>query len=283
MIKATTTSTAEAHLLWQRAFAARPELPKISGRFLARYFLHAARDLPWRKVEDPFLILLAEVMLQKTHSRVVSRVWSDLIERWPTPRRLSRARLTSLERVAQPLGILKRAARLRDLARMIVKLGPDAFSDYSKLRELPGVGKYTANAVLCQAFNRTVTMVDVNAARVNCRLYGVQAKTLRQALLFSELAADAAIRYAPAREVNLGVFDFAHAICRTTPLCPTCPMISFCEFGKLRRMGGRPSLVRLASGGVRAKQAGPYRGPQKHCKCEKVDLPGVPGGGTPGS
>lgn len=232
MLRALTNRTDEANRLWAVAVRRHPDIPKLTGLFFLEYFRRLGRKLPWRNTKDPYFILIAEMMLQKTHSRVVPSVWNAFVTRWPTPEGLARARLASIESVLRPLGLKKRAAWLRSLAKAVVKIGGgEVPRAYASLVALPGVGKYTANSVLCQAFGLNVAMVDVNAARVYCRVYGVRMKTDRQALLFGEMAANAAIQHASAREVNLGVFDLAQAICRTNPECPKCPLSASCEYG----------------------------------------------------
>ncbi len=230
---ASTNRTGEAADLWERCYHVHLDLPKLTASFFSEYFRTHGRDLPWRKTRNPYFILLAELMLQKTHNRVVPRVWAEFIRRWPTPQRLARARLTTLERVLHPLGLRKRAAWLRDLGKEIVSRGSGILKRFDGLISLRGVGRYCASAVLCQAFGETVPMVDVNAARVYCRLYGAQMRTARQALLFAEQAATETIRHGSARRINLGLLDFAQAICAANPKCPTCPLLDSCVYGSL--------------------------------------------------
>lgn len=235
MLQARTSLTREAATLWQKSLSSHPDLPRRTGGFFAQYFRMYGRVLPWRRTRNPYLVLLAEIMLQKTHSRVVPETWAEFSKRWSTPRKLSLATLRSLRSILRPLGLKKRAAWLRSLAISVTrKTGGEIPRAYEDLVALLGVGKYTANSVLCQAFGESVAMVDVNAARVYSRIYGIGFKTDRQALAFGEMAARAALHYAPAREVNLGVFDFAQALCQVDPKCPVCPLRTVCEFGKVR-------------------------------------------------
>jgi A/G-specific adenine glycosylase len=128
---------------------------------LLAWFREHGRDLPWRKTRDPYAILVSEVMLQQTQvSRVIPR-YVAWLERWPTASDLAVAPLGDVVREWQGLGYNRRAVKLREAARRIAAEGwPD------DLTELPGVGRYTADAVRRFAFDRAVLPVDTNARRV---------------------------------------------------------------------------------------------------------------------
>lgn len=128
---------------------------------LLDWFAEHGRDLPWRRTRDPYAILVSEVMLQQTQvARVVQR-YLDWLERWPNVGALAAAPLADVIRAWQGLGYNRRAVSLHRAAGRIVAGGwPD------DLTELPGVGRYTADAVARFAFGRPVLPVDVNARRV---------------------------------------------------------------------------------------------------------------------
>jgi A/G-specific adenine glycosylase len=130
-------------------------------RRLARWFAENARDLPWRKTRDPYAILVSEVMLQQTQVvRVVPRYLAWL-ERWPTAEALAGEPLADVLREWQGLGYNRRAVSLHRAARHVAERGwPD------DLTELPGVGRYTADAISCFALGRDVLPLDVNVSRV---------------------------------------------------------------------------------------------------------------------
>ncbi len=119
------------------------------------------RDLPWRRTRDSYAILVSEVMLQQTQvSRVLPR-WSAWIARWPTMKALAEAPLSDVIRAWDGLGYNRRAVNLHRAARHVAKHGwPD------DLTELPGVGRYTADALAANAFGHAVLPVDVNVRRV---------------------------------------------------------------------------------------------------------------------
>lgn len=130
-------------------------------RELAAWYAENGRDLPWRKTRDPYAILVSEVMLQQTQvARVVTR-WGAWLERWPTVEALAAAPLSDVLREWQGLGYNRRALNLHRAACRIAAEGwPD------DLTELPGIGRYTADAVACFAFGHDVLPVDVNIKRV---------------------------------------------------------------------------------------------------------------------
>ena len=135
-----------------------PVSPK--QRLLA-WFAANARDLPWRHTRDPYAILVSEVMLQQTQvGRVVER-WPAWLERWPTVESLAKAPRSDVIRAWDGLGYNRRAVNLHRAAIHIADHGwPE------DLTELPGVGRYTADAVARLAFGRPVLPIDVNVGRV---------------------------------------------------------------------------------------------------------------------
>jgi A/G-specific adenine glycosylase len=128
---------------------------------LLAWFSEKGRDLPWRRTRDPYAILVSEVMLQQTQvERVVPR-FERWIERWPTPGELAAASRADVIREWQGLGYNRRAVNLHRAAQEIAEAGwPD------DLTSLPGVGRYTADAVARFAFDRDVLPVDTNVRRV---------------------------------------------------------------------------------------------------------------------
>jgi A/G-specific adenine glycosylase len=131
---------------------------------LAAWFRDHGADLPWRRTRDPYAILVSEVMLQQTQvERVIPRYLAWL-ERWPTAEALAAASTGDVIRAWQGLGYNRRGLNLHRAARVVAERGwPD------DLTELPGVGRYTADAVACFALGRDVLPVDTNVARIQER------------------------------------------------------------------------------------------------------------------
>ncbi|HEX4322992.1 MAG TPA: A/G-specific adenine glycosylase [Gaiellaceae bacterium] len=145
---------------------------------LLAWFAEHGRDLPWRGTRDPYAILVSEVMSQQTQvERVVPR-WRSWLERWPTVEALAVAPAGEVIREWQGLGYNRRALSLHRAAQHVAAHGwPD------DLTELPGVGRYTADAVACFALGRPVLPVDVNVRRVSERTGRVFSPAAAQALM----------------------------------------------------------------------------------------------------
>jgi A/G-specific adenine glycosylase len=182
---------------------------------LLAWFAANGRDLPWRQTRDPYAILVSEVMLQQTQAaRVVPRylMW---LERWPMAEALAAASTAEVLRAWQGLGYNRRAVNLQRAAREVAANGwPD------DLTTLPGVGRYTADAVACFAFGRPVLPVDVNVGRVLERTGAGFDHTCAQALM-----------------------DLGATICiARIPRCGECPLAEWCpsrgrRYEPLRRQG----------------------------------------------
>ena len=186
----------------------------MTNELLAWYGRHG-RDLPWRRTTDPYAILVSEVMAQQTQvDRVVPR-WQRWMERWPTVDALAAASPADVIREWQGLGYNRRALALHRAAQQVAAHGwPD------DLTELPGVGRYTADAVACFAHGRDVLPVDVNVRRVSERTGHTFTATAAQALM-----------------------DLGATVCLARiPRCDACPLADECpsrgmRFEPLRRQG----------------------------------------------
>src|SRR5207248_11157672 len=150
---------------------------RVDELLVAWYGEHA-RELPWRKTRDPYAILVSEVMAQQTQvDRVVPR-WERWLERWPTVHALAAAAAGDVIVEWQGLGYNRRALNLHRAAKHIAAHGwPD------DLTVLPGVGRYTADAVACCAFGRDVLPLDVNVRRVQERTGELFTAAAAQALM----------------------------------------------------------------------------------------------------
>ncbi len=132
------------------------------------WYVDVARDLPWRRTDDPYAILVSEVMLQQTQvARVVPR-FEAWIDRWPTPEALAASDRRDVLAAWVGLGYNSRAVRLQDACAVVARDGWPA--DARGLRALPGIGPYTAAAVASFAFGERIAAVDTNVVRISERL-----------------------------------------------------------------------------------------------------------------
>ena len=192
------------------------------------------RKFPWREEKDPWRILIAEILLQRTTPGHVVRVYEEFVRRFPDPPSLARASREEVERVIFPLGMIKRAGTLVRMARLICeKYGGRVPDDVRELMRLPGVGRYTAHGVLCLAYGRPVPMIDVNSARVVRRFFGLPSD--KKPKEDEELWAFAT-ELVPAEEpalFNLALLDLGATVCRDRkPECERCPLSERCLFRK---------------------------------------------------
>ena len=203
------------------------------------------RDLPWRLTRDPWAILVSELMLQQTQVGRVAPRWAAFLERFPTPADCARASGGDVIAWWAGLGYNRRAVALRAAALACVdRHGGCVPSTLPELLALPGVGPYTARAVLAFAFDRDVGVVDVNAARVLARAVAGRRLSGRQA----QEVADASLPGGGGWAWNSAVLDLGATWCRRTePLCRSCPVAGSCAW--LRRGGPDPAVGSAGTGG----------------------------------
>jgi A/G-specific adenine glycosylase len=149
------------------------------SRRLRAWYRRNGRDLPWRKTRDPYRVLVSELMLQQTQVSRVLAYYQRFLDRFPTLTTLATARPRQVREAWEGLGYYARARNLHRLAREVTRPGsvhnerlPD---DPASLRELPGIGEYTAGAVASFAYERRAALVDTNVARVLRRAFAPDA------------------------------------------------------------------------------------------------------------
>ncbi len=211
------------------------------------------RDLPWRATRDPWAILVSEVMLQQTQvPRVIPR-WFDFLAAYPTPAACAAASLGDVLRGWQGLGYPRRARNLHATAQRVTELGgfPTTLAD---LLELPGIGPYTARAVLAFAFEADVAVVDTNIARVLARLHG---RRLTPGAV--QAAADELVPVGDGWAWNQALMDLGAVLCRPSPRCAECPLVALCAYAG---SGDDPAV---GSAKVSVRQA-PYEGSDRQAR-----------------
>jgi A/G-specific adenine glycosylase len=207
------------------------------------------RDLPWRRTRDPWHILVSEVMLQQTQvPRVIPR-YRRLIERFPTPTSCASAPVGDVLAEWSGLGYNGRAVRLhRAATAVVVEHGGRLPDSYAELVRLPGIGPYTARAILAFAFERDAAIVETNVARVLARL-GHHRLTPKQV----QAAADELLPAGEAWGWNQAMLDVGARLCRpSVPDCDACPLAGFCAW---HRRGQPEPDPAVGSAGVSVGQS----------------------------
>jgi A/G-specific adenine glycosylase len=211
---------------------------------LLEWFHGRDRDIPWRSETDPYRVWVCEVMAQQTRIQTVRERLPEFFDVYPTLEALAASDPDALLRAWEGLGYYARARNLRRAARELVERSCGrALADRpatlpttaAALRELPGIGPYTAGAVASIAFGRPEPAVDGNARRVLSRLYDIERPTVtvldaaaRGLISAADAPADPGER-SRAGEVNQAIMDLGGAICSPrSPRCGDCPLAGHC-------------------------------------------------------
>jgi len=199
----------------------------VQSAILDWYRAHQ-RDLPWRRTRDPYHILVAEVMLQQTQVDRVLPKYLCWLEVYPTLRSLAEAPLSDVIRLWAPLGYNSRAVRLQAIACQCVRdyegRMPETFEG---LMALKGVGRYTAGAIACFAYEQQVTFWDTNVRRVLGRLFRGPVAALTEPEM--EVLSAEALPAGQSYDWHQALMDLGATICGSRkPRCDRCPAIDLC-------------------------------------------------------
>jgi len=206
-------------------------------RRLLSWWKNNPSNFPWRKSQDPYKILVSEILLHKTDSRKVENVYPLFINKFPTIHDLNNSEIKEIEYFIKNIGLLYRVKRMKKIAEQIVtKHNGKVPSKREELQELYGVGNYISNAVLCFAYNKRVSIVDTNIIRIYERVFGI--KSLKSRPRNDKEIWNFAEKMLPEdnyKEFNYALLDFASEICKSkNPKCSVCIMDDICKFRKKR-------------------------------------------------
>ena len=211
-----------------------PLVRRFQRRLLAWYRAEG-RKLPWRRTRDPYRILVSEVMLQQTQVDRVKGYYRRFLRQYPSFEQLAAASEPAVRESWQGLGYYARARNLHATARIVVREhGGKLPGDAHSIRSLPGIGRYTAGAVLSIAFGQDEPILDTNAARVLTRVFAVRVRggqSARQRRLWETAAL--VTPCAEAADFNQAIMDLGATVCRAhAPECPVCPVRRDCLTAK---------------------------------------------------
>ncbi len=207
---------------------------------LLDWFEQHKRELPWRSHPTPYRVWVSEIMLQQTQVKTVRPYYERFLCRFPDVWTLASSSEGEVVTYWAGLGYYGRARNLHRAARMIVRDFRGEFPETPEhIMQLPGIGRYTAGAILSIAFNRSQPIVDGNVRRVAARLHGICGH-LREAF-FWEQASAWMVKDRPS-EFNQAIMELGALVCAPTiPRCTLCPVASMCAARRLGLQGSIPA------------------------------------------
>lgn len=224
---------------------APPQRQRFRRLLLAWYRAHG-RDLPWRKTDDPYHILVSEVMLQQTQVDRVLPKYHEWLGKYPSLSALADAPLEAVAETWRPLGYNIRPRRLHAIAReSVARFGGDLPSDQETLLSFKGIGAYTAGAIRSFAFRERAAILDTNVARVLFRVFitkgDIKAHAMRKRLWSMS---EALVPRKHVFDFNQALMDLGAMVCvARKPKCLVCPMSRMCRSYPFPE-GPRPSRKR---------------------------------------
>ena len=217
---------------------------------LLKWFAANARDLPWRKTNDPYAIWISEIMLQQTQVKTVLPYWDRWMQRLPTLTALARARPKTIHKLWEGLGYYTRVRNMQRAAKIVQQQHGGEFPPaYEDILALPGIGRYTAGAISSIAFNQPKPILDGNVIRVLTRLFGIEGNpadrkvnealwNLSEALVLHSARKPSANH---ASHFNQSLMELGALVCiPRTPRCSECPVASLCVAFRTNRVEELP-------------------------------------------
>lgn len=190
---------------------------------LINWYKPNRRKFEWRNTNDPWKILLIEVISQQTQLERANSYYEIFIKHFPTAKRMAESSFSKVLKLWSGLGYNNRARRLYDASKILAKTNfEDIKPDFDKL---PGVGKYTKNALLSFAYGEKVITEDTHVKKIFSRFFGIE-----DVAIFIEKNNDYLLKNVDSRELNQSFMDFGSAICTTkNPKCSICPLNELCK------------------------------------------------------
>ena len=233
---------------------------------LRRWHLRNGRDLPWRNCRDPYKVWISEIMLQQTTVAAVKPYFERFLNRFPNVSQLATANEEDVLRLWEGLGYYSRARNLRKAAQAIVANGGEFPTAIESLLTLPGIGRYTAGAIVSFAFDRPAPILEANTLRLYCRLLGFRGdprSTSGQRALWS-FAEKLVPKQSPG-EFNQALMDLGATVCTPTdPHCAGCPVASCCRAlaeqaqAEIPAPKRRPEITEIREAYVAIESSGRY-------------------------
>jgi A/G-specific adenine glycosylase len=229
------------------------------ANFILTWYAKNHRNFPWRNKTDPYQILIAEIMLQRTKADQVVPVYEDFLREFPTIRDLNQATLEQIQKYFARLGLFWRSSLVKKMADEIVaRFNGKIPAVRDDLLSIPAVGDYVADAVLAFAYGQDFSVVDANVCRVIGRVFGLEyKKEARRKPIFKKVL-KAHLPKGKAKEFNWAIIDLASLICiPKKPICWKCPLNGICRYAK--------------ASGLKASMAELRTAPQQHLTAQQEE------------
>ena len=219
-------------------------MEKLQHDILA-WFQKEARDLPWRRTYTPYHVWISEIMLQQTQMDRVIDYFNRWMARFPDIASIVAADEEEVLKLWEGLGYYTRARNIIRSARIITtEYGGELPAEFDKLLQLPGIGKYTAGAIMSIAFNKEYPLVDANIERIFARLYNLD-KQVKEKTTQAFIWRTARELLVPgrARDFNQAIMELGALVCLAkNPRCRICPIRIACKAFNLNLVAERPVL-----------------------------------------
>lgn len=196
---------------------------------LLNWFQRHKRDLPWRLTKDPYRIWLSEIMLQQTQVATVIPYYQRWLERFPTLQSVSDASEDKILKTWEGLGYYSRARNFHSACKEVISKYDGKVPDTpEEIQKLPGIGRYTAGAILSIAYDKPAPLVDGNVVRVLARIFAIRKDLKKETEYFWEIA-KSLIPVKRTGDFNQALMELGATVCTPTkPSCLICPVNSFC-------------------------------------------------------
>ncbi|HAU98741.1 MAG: HhH-GPD [Microgenomates group bacterium GW2011_GWF2_45_18] len=223
------------------------------------------------QIRDPYIVVVSEFMLQQTQVDRVLPKFLAFIQRWPNFKSLSEAKLSEVIIEWKGLGYNRRARFLHEIAKIVTtQLNGTSPSTLNNILKLPGIGEYTARAILAFSFQHDVGVIDTNIRRIFLRVfYGVEFTTTTSTISPAQFAKeiDNIVPHKNGDQWNQMLMDFGSLVCRSkTPQCNVCPIQNFCSANTRAKAQDFMSYSVLLSDQIKEKRANETRSPSNHPK-----------------
>ena len=215
---------------------------------LQKWYRDTKRDLPFRGTKDPYKIWISEVMLQQTQIKTVIPYYNRWIETFPNIQMVANSQLDSLLKIWEGLGYYGRCVNFHNAAKIVLKNYDGKIpSDYNTFIKLPGVGKYTAGAVLSISFGVKIPAIDVNVFRVISRFYTLNKSVNTNKTIYNLVSSMLEYVSSPGN-FNQALMDFGSLVCvQKNPKCNICPISTDCKAYLKNQVNQFPKISKTIS------------------------------------